>query len=176
MANTYTLISSNVLSSSAASVTFSAIPSTMTDLVIRASVRNDLGSRASLSYINFNSDSAQNYSNTRVRGDGSTASSTRYTTSNASSLAGSIGYTNGSTTTSNTFSSFEIYVPNYALTNQKAFSVSIVNEDNGTTADAIALANLYNQTTAISSFTIYPGNSVNWVSGSSFYLYGIKNS
>jgi hypothetical protein len=67
-------------------------------------------------------------------------------------------------------------VPNYATSNQKAYGISLVNENNDVTADALALANLYNQTTAISSLTIYPGNSVNWVLGSSFYLYGIKNS
>ena len=38
---TYTLISSNVLSSSAASVTFSSIASTYTDLVLRVSARDD---------------------------------------------------------------------------------------------------------------------------------------
>jgi hypothetical protein len=37
MANTYTLIASNTLGASAASVTFSAIPSTYTDLVVRYS-------------------------------------------------------------------------------------------------------------------------------------------
>ena len=46
MPSTYTLISSNVLASSAASVTFSAIPSTYTDLVVRASIRSDATSDA----------------------------------------------------------------------------------------------------------------------------------
>jgi hypothetical protein len=41
MANTYTLIESQVLGSSAASVTFSAIPATYTDLVLKFSSRND---------------------------------------------------------------------------------------------------------------------------------------
>jgi hypothetical protein len=35
MANTYTLIESQVLGSAAASVTFSAIPATYTDLVLK---------------------------------------------------------------------------------------------------------------------------------------------
>ena len=42
-ANTYTLISSNVLASSAATVTFSSIPATYTDLVLRVSARNNDG-------------------------------------------------------------------------------------------------------------------------------------
>ena len=41
MPATYTLIASNTLSSAAASVTFSAIPATYTDLVLRYSARSD---------------------------------------------------------------------------------------------------------------------------------------
>ena len=60
-ANTYTLISSNVLGSSAASVTFSSIPATYTDLVLRVSARTDADDT---SLITFNG-TTTGYSKTR---------------------------------------------------------------------------------------------------------------
>ena len=174
MPSTYTLISSNVLSSSAASVTFSAIPSTYTDLVLRCSTR---GSRAAIVdnvVLRFNSDSGTNYSTTLITGLGSTASS--YTTGNGTSL--SFNTANGDTSTSNTFGSTEVYIPNYLSTSAKPLSVISVSEDNSTTnAYLRALANLYRGSSAISSIVITPEIGPNWLSGSSFYLYGIsKNS
>ena len=55
MATTYNLISSNVLSSSAASVTFSSIPAIYTDLVLRCSTRGTGFSNTVLYYFNGNS-------------------------------------------------------------------------------------------------------------------------
>jgi len=78
MANTYTLINSNVLASSAASVTFSAIPATFTDLVIRASIRTDRAAVEDWLYIKFNG-LTTNRSYTRLTGSGSAAASGRST-------------------------------------------------------------------------------------------------
>ena len=75
MANTYTLISSNTLTSSAASVTFSSIPATYTDLVLRISARSDRVSTTDRLRLTFNSDTATNYSNITLVGDGAAASS-----------------------------------------------------------------------------------------------------
>jgi len=76
MPSTYTLISSNVLGSSAASVTFSAIPSTYTDLVLRISARGldaALNTETMQFFVN-NSTSAQ-YSYRAIRNFNSTATS-----------------------------------------------------------------------------------------------------
>ena len=173
MPNTYTLISSNVLSSSAASVTFSAIPSTYTDLVLRASTR---GSRAAVIdniVVKFNADSSTNYSTRLITGVGTSASS--YGNSNDNSL--SFNSSNGDTSTANSFGSFEIYVPNYLSTSAKPVSVISLSETNSATdAYMRVLANLYRGTSAISSIALTPEIGPNWLSGSSFYLYGIKNS
>ena len=170
MANTYTLISSNVLSASAASVTFSAIPSTYTDLVIRCSARGD--STATVFRLYFNGDSGTtSYSLTSIRGDGTTATSGA-AVSASTALVGALDL---STYTANTFSSTEIYIPSYTVSQNKQFSSFTVNENNATTALIYGLANLFSDTTAISSITII-NQSANFVSGSSFYLYGIKNS
>ena len=174
MANTYTLIESQVLGSAAASVTFSSIPADYTDLIIRSSVRNDTGSSTQCSYkITINSDSGSNYSFTSLRGSGTTASSTRL--SSQTSLR--LDYQGaGGNATSNTFGSSEIYIPNYLSTTLKPISSFGVGENNSTTAFRAAIAGLYQGTSAISSITIADLDAHDFVTDSSFYLYGIKNS
>jgi hypothetical protein len=176
MPSTYTLISSNVLSSSAASVTFSAIPSTYTDLVLRVSARNDGATTTDNAKLEFNGDtSSANYSWNYLRGTGSAASASRTAT-------GVIGYfqlnwfSNGAASVAaDTFTNNELYIPSYTASQKKQFSWFNAQEDYAATANLWAYALLYHSTTAISSIKI-TGSSYNFVSGSSFYLYGIKNS
>jgi hypothetical protein len=173
MPNTYTLISSNVLSSTAASVTFSAIPATFTDLVLKMSFRGSNGGQI-YDDINFRFNSTNNnYSGTRLTGDGSAAASSN--TSNATNLR--IPYFGaGSTSTTSTFSSAELYIPNYNSANQKPFGGFGTGENNSSTSYMNAIAALWGQTAAINEIQIFAYTSANFVAGSSFYLYGIKNS
>ena len=170
MPSTYTLISSNVLASSAASVTFSAIPSTYTDLVVRASTRSSVAGGV---FMQINGDTSSLYSITRLRGDGATTSSGL--TSNATNLY--FGLDVYDTSTANTFTSQEIYIPNYTVAQNRAISNFLVQENNAasTNTNIDVESGLYRSTTAITSLTILK-TSNNFVSGSSFYLYGIKNS
>lgn len=173
MANTYTLISSNVLASSAASVTFSAIPSTYTDLVLRMSARSDRAVTSQNFYVQLNSASYDGtYSFTSLRGQGSAAESVR--TSVDGAFYG--GYIQGSSATSNTFNSSEYYFPNYAGSTNKVASGFTAVENNSSTIEFLsAVANLRTATAAITSIVLsLPAG--NFVSGSSFYLYGIKNT
>lgn len=171
MAATYTLISSNVLSSSAASVTFSAIPSTYTDLVIKMSLRTSAPSVASSYIFRINGDTASNYSQTRIEGNGASASSGR--TSSTTLFVGYYPASNNAT--ANTFANQELYIPNYLSTTSKQLSLDSAHETNATTAYIDAIAFLYRGTSPVSSIT-FEGDGYNFVSGSSFYLYGIKNS
>ena len=173
MASTYTLISSQVLSSSAATVTFSSIPATYTDLVVRLAARDDQAGTYQSIQVMFNSDTSTIYSLTNLRGNGSAAASSRF--SSLSYTIDSSG-TNSNGATSNTFSNTEIYIPNYTSTTSKPFSTFAVAENNATAAGITAMAGLYRNTTAISSITFTTNGGTVWLSGSSFYLYGIKNS
>jgi len=173
MANTYTLISSNTLASDITSVTFSSIPQTYTDLVIRYSARtNGGGAVGDTCNITFNSDTGTNYSRVTMRSNGSVAAS--FIGANASSVNFHTNV-NGSGGTSNTFASVEIYVPNYTSTSTRPISVSNVQEDNATRGDVYAGASQYRGSSAISSITWSAPGSL-FLTGSSFYLYGIKNS
>jgi hypothetical protein len=173
MAITYSLIASNTLGSSAASVTFSSIPNTYTDLVLKISARSNEAVADSSFNIKFNSTTTA-YSRIRLRGTGSAV--TNSLQSNASSIDSSDNVT-GSTATTNTFSNVEIYIPSYTASQNKPVSLFNVLEDNATAANMNVSAALWRNTSAISSITMdgIP-SSGQFVSGSSFFLYGIKNS
>ena len=173
MPNTYTLISSNVLSSSAASVTFSAIPSTYTDLVVRMSVRGDNADRRDLLMVGLNSSSI-NISVTYLYSTYSTSVGQSGRDSAATSAG--FGWFDAATATSNTFASGEIYIPNYAGSTTKPIGSILMSEDNSTTADGWAQASFANSTAAITSINLSRLFGSNFVSGSSFYLYGISKS
>ena len=172
MPSTYTLISSNVLSSSAASVTFSAIPATYTDLVLRFSARSATGTgQVSGLEITFNNDVAGNYAGRYIAGDGASATSGSYSATNP----GSATYVNGNASTASTFASCEIYIPNYAGSTNKPYSASMNQEANSTTAYLRTYAELWTNTAAITEIKLNL-SAQNLAAGSSFYLYGIKNS
>ena len=172
MATTYTLINSNVLSSSAASVTFSAIPATYTDLVVRASARTDTAAAIESCQVQFNSDTATNYSYVLISGNGSAASSNIYSSQN---YVGSIP-ADAAIATSNTFASWEMYVPSYLVSQNKPLSVIGMQENNQTGAFIRPTAGLWRNTAAVTSITFAGVSGGNFVSGSSFYLYGISNA
>jgi hypothetical protein len=172
---TYTLISSNVLASSAASVTFSSIPSTYTDLVLRISARSDIAGLVNTFKLTYNSIAGTNYSYTLLYGN--TNPPVSVSDSNQSTLRH--GYYDGDTTTANTFGSAEIYIPNYAGSTAKPSSSFSVSENNSTTATEwyiSAYAGLSQSTAAITGITIASVDTANYKIGSSFYLYGISNA
>ena len=172
---TYTLISSQTLSTTATSVTFSSIPSTYNDLKIVCSVRNDYAATFVGLKLAFNSDSATNYSsNTLYTNSSTTASGARVTSSNFDSQMN----LNGGSTTANTFGLLDIYFPNYNSTGAKPYSYPSIVETNSTTYPdflIIDAASLYRGASAITSLSLTVPYG-NLVANSSFYLYGIKNS
>ena len=170
MPSTYTLISSNVLASSAASVTFSAIPSTYTDLVLRWSPRVSSANPINGYTLRLNSDSSAIYSS-RYVANANGAVDVNY--DNASTEIGNV-LVNGGTSTANTFSSVEMYIPNYTSTSSKPISYFEAVENNSASSNNLQVkAVLYRNTSAITTINI---SGATFVSGSSFYLYGIKNS
>ena len=171
------LIASNTLGSSAASVTFSSIPATYKDLVLKISARSDRGLQQADLAFKFNSATA-NATDTSLYGNGSTASSGRDFIGSGGMYAGAYP---GSTATSDTFSNTEIYIPNYTASQNKPSSISAAAENNTATVtygSNWAVAGLWSNTAAITSITIYEaaGSPFNLVAGSTFWLYGIKNS
>ena len=177
MPATYTLISSNVLSSSAASVTFSAIPATYTDLVVRVSAKSDIsGTGARNTYVEFNANTSAIYSDTELltTWDGSANIALSYAWTGDTFLRNR--YTTATASPADTFNSYELYIPSYTANQNKPMSVFGVVEQNSSQIAGIGVhAGLFRSTTAISSVKFSP-ESGNYVTGSSFYLYGISNA
>ena len=168
MPNTYTLIASNTVGSGgAASISFSSIPSTYTDLLVKISTRDNTGSFNDM-LLTFNG-SASGYTNRLLYGSGTGSGSTSSGTTSIPIIAN-----DGASNTSNTFSNSEIYVPNYAGSNYKSVSIDAVSENNTATAYAYLIAGLWSNTAAINQITITSANT--FVQYSTAYLYGIKNS
>jgi len=172
LANTYTLISSNVLTSNAASVTFSSIPATYTDLVVRVSGRGTTSATSVTTTYRLNGDTGSTYSYRRLSGNGTAASSVGDSNNIFLYIASGIP---AATATANTFGSLEVYIPSYTASANKPMSVFSVQENNTTAAQINAIAHLWRDTAAITSIEFLL-NAGDFASGSSFYLYGVKNS
>jgi hypothetical protein len=168
MANTYTLISATTLTSSQSTVTIGSIPNTYTDLHLVCSLRSDYTSATNNAYAYFNSN--DDGRSIFLYGDGSSASSLNINYNE--SYTGNI---NAATSTSNTFTNYSLYIPNYLSSNYKSFSQDSVTENNATSAYAWLGARLWEHTAAITSITFRLQFST-YAVGSTFYLYGISNS
>ena len=165
-----TLISSvTVGSGGAANIDFTSIPSTYTDLVLVTSLRQTgTGSPGDYVKIQFNGETATtNYSGKYLEGNGTSATS--------GNLAQWGGVATGSSATSNTFSNCQIYIPNYAGSIAKSYSVDDTLENNATSTYMDFFAGLWNNTTAINrvNFVCTSGTFVQY---STAYLYGVKSS
>jgi hypothetical protein len=165
MPENYILLERTELNATAASVTFASIPQTgYTDLVIKLSSRADTAGPQNIG-ISLNG-STTGFTNRLLYGDGSAA---------ASSTTSTIyqGIVPGTAYTSNVFGNAEIYIPNYTGSTNKSYTSDSVTENNATASYTVLSAGLWSNTAAITSITLNCGPTSNWVSGSTFSLYGI---
>lgn len=156
--NTYEAIATQTLGSATASVTFSSIPGTYTDLVLI--VNASLASGAASLLMRYNSDSGTNYSGTRLIGNGSAASSERTTSSNQND----IGYFN--TSMCNSITSIQNY------SNSTTYKTCLVRAN--TSEYVFGQVQMWRNTAAVTSISITNSSAVNFNTGSTFTLYGIK--
>jgi hypothetical protein len=168
MPTTYEPIATQTLSSATSSVTFSAIASTYTDLIV---VCNNLfvASGTPNLRVQFNSDTGANYSVTVLEDFQNTVYSRRQ-----SSITGiDYGYYNYiyPTSTSTAPNSAIIQIMNYSNTTTNKTAIARVNN---TYSGPITGVGLWRNTSAITSVTVTNSSYVNFTVGSIFTLYGIK--
>ena len=171
MANTFTLISSvTVGSGGAAYIEFTSIPATYTDLVVVGSCRTNSGIYSSEDFnMNLNG-STSNFNMKSLSGSGSSVG----TDSRSDQLG--INRINEGGSTSNTYSNFQYYIPNYASSNYKSFSVDTAIENNATDARVQMVAALWSNTAAITTVRLYHSSSSTLAQYSTAYIYGISNA
>lgn len=177
MPNTFTKIASVSLSAQAASMTFTAIPQTYTDLVIKWSARLAAGGGVENCQLKFNGITT-GYTNKDLEYVGPD-----YGVRSLSNVGGTgdvySGHIPTSGATANTFSNNEIYIPNYTSANYKSISVDSVAESNSAAILDFALAfaaGLLSNTAAITSIALASDTGYNLAAYSTATLYGIKNS
>jgi hypothetical protein len=157
--STYSTIATQTLGSATGGVTFGSIPSTYTDLVLI--IDGTVGSNCGVQ-LQFNSDSASNYTFTRMTGDGSTASSDR----SVSNTFMELGFYVSSTRNMNI-----VHIMNYK--NTTTFK-TVLNRANAQSVNigAQLYAELWRKTPE-AIHTISIAASGNFSTGSTFTLYGI---
>jgi hypothetical protein len=164
-------IYTQTIGSTAGGITFNNIPQTFTDLKIVVSSRHNNAGPIDGSIIRFNGDSGTNYSDTLMYGTGTSVIAARYTGQTFIFYIAD----DANTATANTFSNWEVYIPNYTSANLKQVLVDGVSENNTATNDfqrQVLQGSLWRSTAAITSITVggYAGNPQQY---STFTLYGI---
>jgi hypothetical protein len=170
MANTFIQIGSTVTVgvSGAATIDFSSIPATYTDLILKISSRSTFGATYYDTDISFNG-SAASMTRRALYADGTnpasfSAANSRFTWAAAP------------TATASNFSNAEIYIPNYAGSANKSVSSDTVVETNAASGNLLAfVAGLWSNTAAINQITLTP-TSGTFVQYSTASLYGIKKN
>jgi|688.fasta_scaffold910892_2 hypothetical protein len=165
MATAITLISSvTVGSGTAATIDFTSIPQTYTDLLLKFSVRRSSGG---VSNIQVTLNSGSTYQGIRLYGGGD------YVASDTTSAWG--GFISGTgTDNNNTFANNELYIANYTSANKKTWAIESADENNNSNNTLMGFsAQTWNGTGAITSITLTHSNFAQY---STAYLYGISNA
>lgn len=158
---TYEPIATTTLNSSSGTVTFSSISGSYTDLVLVTMAKLTSGTAGMR--LRFNSDSASNYSNTFLYGNGSSAGSVGNTSTGANFYYGAyLDSTNWGVTISN--------IMNYSNSTTKK---TVITRDGSGTLGVDAVGSLWFSTSAITNIDVQTTNSNVFASGSTFTLYGI---
>jgi len=163
------------LTSSQTSVTFSSVTQDYDDLVILISARSDRNTGTGTDVmLRCNSDSTSgNYSWTLLAAVPTTVFSQQDPTDYGDSAVFT-GFTSQNNNTSNTFGNFTVYLANYSSTTTfKSVSSDAVSENNASNATPAISAGVYRSNSAVDTLTFFSNTATNFLSGSTFGLYGI---
>jgi hypothetical protein len=160
--SSYTPIATHTIATAASSYVFSSIPATYTDLVLVVNAAT--GSNDIDMYIQVNSDTATNYSWTRLLGTGGAQISSR---ASNTSLGFRVGNMSGTDVGQN---NVIVQFQNYSNTTSNK---TVLSRGNNAANLVETFVGLWRSTSAISSMNIKT-QSGNFSVGSTFTLYGIK--
>ena len=160
------------------SISFTSIPSTYKHLQIRYIARNSsaLSAFSTSPLITFNSDTASNYAEHYLQGNGSAASAVGSGTGNPGIQLAATSLRN--TSSSGIFGACIVDVIDYASTTKNTTVRYFGGVDTNTadTAWRVTLGSgVWLSTAAVTSLQLYPGTST-WLAGATFSLYGIKGA
>lgn len=166
MANTFSALASvRVGSGGAASISFTSIPQTYTDLLVKISGRTSNAYFRDSVEVRPN-DAITDLSGLFLIGQGTTVAS--------GPQSAAYVEIEGDTATSSIFGDAELYIPNYTSSLTKTIAGQAATENNNAASNALWYnVSYWNNSSAITSLTLI---SATWLEYSIATLYGIKNS
>lgn len=170
MPATYEPMASATLGSAASSFTFGNIPGTYTDLLITVAGRTDRTANASEAIgVRFNGDSGSNYAVTYLLGTGAAASAARASNISYAELSRMNPSVSGNTSPALAI----FHIMSYANTSvfKTALGIGAASAETYPVSRYVAL---WRSTAAITSVVVIPAIGPNFVTGTSFSLYGLK--
>jgi hypothetical protein len=165
--STYDKISSYSSGSAQTSITLSSIPATYTDIVaVLSNVRHNT-SQAQRVVMQINGDTGSNYSETRLVGNGTTATSSR----NSSATLTYTGLSISATDTNVQPSTLISQIQNYSNTTTNK---TVLHRGSSALSETSAVVTLYRSTSAITSVTFFWDGGGQFSPNTILTLYGIK--
>jgi len=172
MPATYVPIATTTLGANAATITFSSIAASYTDLRLVLVARNNrVGAGDQFALLRFNGDTATNYSYTQLLGNGTSVSGTY--AADATILNGGLVARYGNAAGMFAFTTIDIF--SYAGSTNKTLLISGSADLNGT-GDVLNTVALWRNTSAITSITLSQSSTFQYLTGTTATLYGIKNA
>jgi len=164
MPATYNAIATTTLTATAASISFTSITSSYTDLVVVVKAKS-AGNNTTFG-LKFNGDTGSNYGSGYMGGQNGSTLTTFNSGTSASFNAQS---------QSSEFAPNVIHILNYANTNMQKLMFSEVNQPNGYTLQYCAI---WSNTSAITTIDVGNFDSAgnHWVTGTSVTIYGIAKA
>lgn len=167
----FTKISESILTGTAASVTFSSIPTTYRSLQLHVLARNDAALTSLTGHIRFNGDTTAIYDTQQMAAFATTASAAEV----INGTSGQIGDVSAANAPAGAVSVMVVNIPWYANTSFWKSFISNAKLSNGTGSGTIfskQWTGRWRNTAAINSVTVVPASN-NFIAGSSFALYGL---
>jgi hypothetical protein len=163
MPATYEPIATNTVTTTVATVTFSSIPGTYTDLILVMAGKTTTGTDV---YVRINSDTSTNYSFIVLSGTGTASNAGKSINNDGGILTDSYGWVENNNKNI-TITQFMNY------SNATTYKTVLSRANNGGSTGGVDLiAATWRNTAAITSLTLRSASS--FVSGSTATLYGIK--
>lgn len=167
MPATYENIATTTLGSNQTTVSFTSISGSFTDLILVCNARSATASLSDTYLMTFNGDTANNYSRTRLLGTGSAASSGNRTSAPNIDFEGMAG----ANAASDVFQIAKVQIQNYSNTTTNKTTLIRGDDSNNY---VLATVGLWRSTSAITSISLATSSGAQFVTGSTFTLYGIK--
>lgn len=160
-----------VTGATAASIEFTSIPSGFTHLQIRGIARSNRAASGSFIKIQMNSDTANNYANHGLFGNGASAGSYAVTTTDHAGEA----YITAVNDTASSFGASVWDILDYKNTSKYKTVRALTGADvNGTNGQVRFASGVWMDTSAITAIKLLDGNGASFIQHSTFALYGIK--